>query len=92
MGEEEGSGGGEDEDVGAEAVEGGALAATAVGDVGSGERSGGGEGREDGEEEARFFVWEDGVEGYVAEVGDEECKGAVTGRGLGEGVGNEGEG
>ena len=92
MGEEEGGGGGEDEDVGTEAVDGGALAAVAVGDVGGSERGRGGEGWEDGEEEARFFVWEDGVESYVAETRDEEGEGVVTGRGLVEGVGGEWEG
>ena len=54
MGDEEGSSGREDEDVGCKAVEG--ITVSAVRDVGCGDGCSGCEGRYDGEEEARFFV------------------------------------
>jgi hypothetical protein len=68
VGDEEGSCTREDEGVGGEAEEAGAVAA--VGDVRSGDGGGGSDWRDDREEEARFFVWEDGVEDEVANAGD----------------------
>ena len=70
MGDDEGGSCRKDEGVCAEAEEGRAVAA--VGDVGCGEGGGSSEWWEDGEEEARFFVREDGIEEEVSNVGDED--------------------
>ena len=51
-----------------------------------------GEWWEDGEEEACFFVWEDGVEDYVGDIGDEEVEGGGVSAGLSEGVRDQNEG
>ena len=87
MCDEEGEERGGEEGVGGEAVEEGS--GEAVGEVGCCDGGGGGEGWDDREEEAGFFVGEDGVEGDVEEGWGEEGEGPGLSCADGEGGGKE---